>query len=301
MSRRARSRSPQRRRHAAAPAPIGGFACTFGKHSLLSDGGGDAVLLVVAHPDDETMFFAPSILALSRMLQVHLLCLSTGDFDGLGATRAAELPHACEILGLPKERVAVLDVAQLRDGPANEWASDAVARHVRAYLQQHSIQRVLTFDAHGISGHPNHTAIHRGVQLLIDEMAMQQGGAFCVRAYALRTTWLLRRFSSWLDFLPAVLAVLVRLACCNLQAWAANRQSHPRVDRAPPVQHVRSKAAAYLSAPACCVSVQPWRCHLAMRAHASQYVWYRRIYMLFSRYIFVNTLEPMRDRGKGLD
>ena len=51
-----------------------------------------AVLLVTAHPDDECMFFTPAILGLQAAgVAVHVLCLSTGNFDGLGATRALEL------------------------------------------------------------------------------------------------------------------------------------------------------------------------------------------------------------------
>ena len=39
------------------------------------------VLFVIAHPDDECMFFAPTILALTRSGQydVFLLCLSSGN------------------------------------------------------------------------------------------------------------------------------------------------------------------------------------------------------------------------------
>ena len=38
------------------------------------------VLLITAHPDDECMFFAPTILALTRVApeDVYLLCLSNG-------------------------------------------------------------------------------------------------------------------------------------------------------------------------------------------------------------------------------
>lgn len=36
------------------------------------------VLVVTAHPDDECMFFAPTILNLKRFSTIHLLCLSTG-------------------------------------------------------------------------------------------------------------------------------------------------------------------------------------------------------------------------------
>lgn len=39
-----------------------------------------ATLLIIAHPDDESMFFAPTILQLRRYgHQVSLLCLSVGE------------------------------------------------------------------------------------------------------------------------------------------------------------------------------------------------------------------------------
>ena len=40
------------------------------------------VLLVIAHPDDETMFFGPTLLNLNRKegTEVYLLCLSNGDY-----------------------------------------------------------------------------------------------------------------------------------------------------------------------------------------------------------------------------
>lgn len=44
------------------------------------------ILLVTAHPDDEAMFFAPSLLALSRGVccRVFILCLSTGEQSIIG-------------------------------------------------------------------------------------------------------------------------------------------------------------------------------------------------------------------------
>lgn len=39
---------------------------------------------------------------------------------------------------------------------------------------------------------------------------------------------------------------------------------------------------------------EPMRVHRAMRAHHTQYVWYRRLYVLVSRYCIVNTLVPLR-------
>lgn len=36
------------------------------------------VLLLTAHPDDECMFFGPTLQALRHPTRVHVLCLSTG-------------------------------------------------------------------------------------------------------------------------------------------------------------------------------------------------------------------------------
>ena len=67
------------------------------------------VLVITAHPDDECMFFAPSILSLRRQgHRVHVLCCSAGDFRGLGALRAGELHEATRCLGLEPSEVVLL-------------------------------------------------------------------------------------------------------------------------------------------------------------------------------------------------
>lgn len=43
------------------------------------------ICLLIAHPDDEAMFFAPTVLALSRPEtgnHVKILCLSSGEWSG---------------------------------------------------------------------------------------------------------------------------------------------------------------------------------------------------------------------------
>ncbi len=59
------------------------------------------VLLITAHPDDECMFFSPTILNLRRQgILVNLLCLSNGNADGLGQVREKELRESARILGI---------------------------------------------------------------------------------------------------------------------------------------------------------------------------------------------------------
>ena len=43
----------------------------------------------------------------------------------------------------------------------------------------------------------------------------------------------------------------------------------------------------------CYASIDPALNYRAMQAHFSQFVWYRRLFVLFSRYTFLNTLVEM--------
>jgi len=65
------------------------------------------ILLLIAHPDDESMFFAPTLLALKGKIRV--LCLSTGNYDGLGHIRKKELLKACRTFDILPECVTILD------------------------------------------------------------------------------------------------------------------------------------------------------------------------------------------------
>jgi hypothetical protein len=54
-----------------------------GLDRLVHDGAGKIALLLTAHPDDEAMFFSPTLRALSGAgWDVHGLCLSTGACGG---------------------------------------------------------------------------------------------------------------------------------------------------------------------------------------------------------------------------
>lgn len=70
------------------------------------------VLLVTAHPDDECLFFAPTILSLQKnspSSELCSLCLSVGNADGLGVVRRKELEDSLDVLGIHQGRRWVLD------------------------------------------------------------------------------------------------------------------------------------------------------------------------------------------------
>jgi len=209
-------------------------------------------LLVIAHPDDEVMFFYPTVRALRELQSERsnatfsILCLSDGGFDGLGAVRAAEMRTAGAAHGAV--RVTVVDDARLRDGAA--WTDDAVADVVSRHLDDAA---VITFDAGGASGHPNHCATSTGVRRAL---------ASSPRAhYELRTAPLATRLLGPLDA-------------------AVYRRRRRR-------RHVLTTT-----------NLGPWAAWRAMATgHPSQFVWYRRIFLLLSAYTYANRLVEV-DRTK---
>ncbi|XP_064438774.1 N-acetylglucosaminyl-phosphatidylinositol de-N-acetylase isoform X11 [Mirounga angustirostris] len=73
-------------------------------------GDGSRTLLVIAHPDDEAMFFAPTVLGLARLRhRLSLLCFSAGNYYNQGEVRKKELLQSCDVLGIPSSSIMIID------------------------------------------------------------------------------------------------------------------------------------------------------------------------------------------------
>jgi N-acetylglucosaminylphosphatidylinositol deacetylase len=105
-----------------------------------------SILLVTAHPDDESMFFGPALLCRRWGQQVKLLCLSTGNADGLGETRKKELVRAAGVFGIPPPLVETLDDSELQDGMDTVWSPEKIEEVVLAEILRSKIHTVITFD-----------------------------------------------------------------------------------------------------------------------------------------------------------
>lgn len=207
-------------------------------------------LLVIAHPDDESMFFGPTIVSFQKQKRGRdkflILCLSNGDADGqCGEKRQQEFFSAAQTFGLAACDVTVLLTDRLKDG--RDWSELMIANIVHQHCEKHSIRNVLTFDEYGVSGHKNHVSIFHAVKTVPG-----------VTLLALESVPLFRKYASILD-LPLSLAL----------------------------NYVRpSKPWAEI------ISVNDRRLVLrALYQHQSQMVWFRRLYALFSRYLFINTFQ----------
>ncbi|XP_004299435.1 PREDICTED: probable N-acetylglucosaminyl-phosphatidylinositol de-N-acetylase-like [Fragaria vesca subsp. vesca] len=226
-----------------------------------SNNGGGAkkkkVLLVVAHPDDESMFFTPTINYLtSRGHNIHILCLSVGDADGKGNTRKDELYRASATLKVPHAQVKILDHPDLQDGLGNMWNHNLVAKIIEDEVISHGINLILTFDNYGVSGHCNHCDVHYGVSRKLLNASSQRN----IEAWELVSTNIFRKYSGPVDIW---LSNIYSMQC-------SNEMLH------------------------CLVNEQPRKSFRAMAQHASQWVWFRKLFVAFSSCTYVNMLRKMK-------
>ncbi|KAG6813849.1 hypothetical protein H0H92_006793 [Tricholoma furcatifolium] len=226
------------------------------------------VLLLTAHPDDECMFFAPTIRALTRaQTPVFSLCLSTGDADGLGTIRKDELARSLEVLDIPPHRRWVVDHPDLQDNFTARWDAQTIADVLQPYVTSNNIKTILTFDSGGVSGHPNHCSLADGVTHLPDPPKL----------YTLITR------PTHAKYLGVLAPVLAKFALYQ-------DRIHVYPDIAAPINRFLKFATEFTSSQPLVVSgIYDYLTALqAMRAHASQLVWFRWLYVLFSRYMWVN-------------
>ncbi|XP_004779929.1 N-acetylglucosaminyl-phosphatidylinositol de-N-acetylase isoform X1 [Mustela nigripes] len=130
-------------------------------------GDGSKTLLVIAHPDDEAMFFAPTLLGLARLRhRLSLLCFSAGNYYNQGEMRKKELLQSCDVLGIPRSSIMIIDNRDFPDDPGVQWDTERVAGTLLQHVEANGINLVVTFDAGGVSGHRNHVALYAAVRVL---------------------------------------------------------------------------------------------------------------------------------------
>lgn len=210
------------------------------------------ILFVIAHPDDECMFFGPTILYFTRKedCAVYILCLSTGRNYGMGMTRRQELYKSCDELGIPPQNIMIHNHTLLPDDMDVRWPTDVISDIVLNYLETFSITTLVTFDRYGVSLHNNHCSIYYAVANLILDHKLPRGCG----VYVLDSTNIIRKY--WL-FMDIPLSFI--LSRFRFMVNVTDR-----------------------------IIIQK-----AMKKHVSQLKWFRCLYMCFSRYMLINTLQQM--------
>jgi N-acetylglucosaminylphosphatidylinositol deacetylase len=220
-------------------------------------------LFVIAHPDDEVMFFGPSIL---RSETAFILSISSGSPNS--SLRASEFQAACQVLGTPG-RCFIDKANALPDGFQYEWSREDIRSIVSKFVKIIQPNRIVTFDRHGVSKHPNHVAIWRA---LAADGAKKNGlrgnETFCeeidVPIYWLRTA---PGILKYMGFYGAVAQFFGRSRDVGFFAMT------------PPSDIISMKLEK------------------AFLQHQSQQVWYRMVWMVMSRFMYFNHLKPGDAQG----
>ncbi|WHX47615.1 PIG-L family deacetylase [Paenibacillus woosongensis] len=125
---------------------------------------------IYAHPDDETFGCSYLIRQIADSGNKAVLLTATrgeaGKSGRLGALtreqlaeiRDQELQRAGDILG-----IAEIEQLDLGDGKLREVKQEVLVDKIAAFLNKHGAEVAVTFPADGISGHPDHIAIHHAV------------------------------------------------------------------------------------------------------------------------------------------
>ena len=245
-------------------------------------------VFIIAHPDDESMFFLPTFFGLQQAMDetdsVWLVCLTTGNYDGLGNTRARELRRVCNEVLPMVDRLLLLDQEDIMvDHPTQRWDIPAVATALHEALEKalqetESIQftapktaswTFYTFDKGGVSGHVNHTDTFLAVQHLIHHSNSLPN---------ISQAWMLKSERNPLaKYIPIFSWMLLILYLLMIE-------KHPSYSKIIFPQG-ETKLLFRLH--------RPWINWKAMVAHQSQFVWYRRLFVIFSCYTYVNEWSEM--------
>lgn len=192
---------------------------------------------------------------------------------------------------------------------------------------------LLTFDQGGVSGHPNHTDVFKGVRHLLNEKCIIEHGKHArvndgevtarlllscnpkegeeeivemkIKVYTLNTiSNPIYKYFFWsiMDFLPWVLLWIIRLLGYLLHFLRGGILFTPQPgDRSkskslsstlPSFSGLFHKTSNSESGMRCRI-MDPVLVWNAMAAHHSQFVWYRRLSVLFSRYTYINDIVEL--------
>ena len=271
------------------------------------------ICLLIAHPDDEAMFFSPTLLALTDPdlgNHVKILCLSTGNNDGLGAVRQTELVASAGILGLraPQKDVLVIDSPTFPDSMTAEWPAKAIAELLSSAFspasKSHSestsrgpssggrtsegppdvtIDVLVTFDRAGVSGHTNHISLYHGARAWLEGLMRGHEGWRCpVQLYTLTSTNIVRKYISVFDAPVTMIWGIVR------DAFKKSRKVQSRSSE--------GREGASGAAPSKLLFVNDvMQYRTAQRAmtngHKSQMIWFRWGWIGVGRFMIVNDLK----------
>jgi LmbE family N-acetylglucosaminyl deacetylase len=139
------------------------------------------LLLVFAHPDDETFATGITIVKYRELdADIQLICATRGQagkpgdppicsITELPIVREQELRTAASLLGISQVHLLDYEDKHLSEVPIEQLVSQIVS-----VIQEQKPHVVITFALHGISGHPDHQAISAATDTAVMTLAPER-------------------------------------------------------------------------------------------------------------------------------
>lgn len=177
--------------------------------------------------------------------------------------------------------------------------------------------QLITFDGYGVSGHPNHIAAYHGVQWvsgvcstiftilhttfrhLLSSFGSSSKSPQQLQGYRLHSVPLYRKYIGPLDIHPVFIHSLLfdggghrdttsSAVARRRRTVSRSRSRSPTRRRPRHALPVHGRTIVFVAG-----WEGVWTAYRAMHAHVTQLVWFRRLYIVFSRYMYLNVLEPI--------
>ncbi|KAG4304662.1 hypothetical protein PORY_002055 [Pneumocystis oryctolagi] len=227
----------------------------------------------ISHPDDEVMFFGPSIFQIKKDNEIYLLCLSNGNAEGLAKIRKEELMKSCNILGIFHKNIKIIENSSLQDSMTSYWDPNIISQLVSEFVIEKNIDIIITFDHLGISKHPNHIACYHGVFAFLNSLETRKPSV-----YVLITVSILRKYVLFFDlFITMALYIYYRCLYIGFSKLFRNKNKN----------HV---LYFFMNSPFQVLKLQK----AMIKGHTSQMKWFRWLYIFTSRYMLFNELEKKK-------
>lgn len=232
------------------------------------------VYYIIGHPDDEVMFFLPSLVEVAKPQYgntVGLVCFSLGDsIPSLGPVRRSELYRSAQILGISNDNVKVLSFP---DSMNVEWDADRITKQL-GFIINNRRATLITFDEFGVSGHLNHISLYYGVKKYFDTYKHKQ----------LLTLYTLKSWSWWEKY-SFTLLTNIEIIVHTVSQFVSRLLLMFKVDLNISFFRQSDTITFYSDLNMLALS------YGAMAyGHYSQMVWFRYGWLLMSRYLVSNSL-----------